>query len=153
MKWALQIGLVIFSLGILFCSQEETVRRIEIPKESQLHLAVRDGNVSLTERLLLEGAKVDSTDALGNTPLIMSVDLEELALVSLLVRSGANVNHRNIVGETALYRAVFRGNEKLVSVLLQAGANKTIVNAEGISPFELAEDRGEKKILKLLKSD
>lgn len=47
--------------------------------------------------LLSFNADVDTTDAQGNTPLHLAVDVANLSIISMLIKAGASLNTRNKV--------------------------------------------------------
>jgi ankyrin repeat protein len=63
-----------------------------------LHFAAQEGVVTIAEFLVQNGAKVDSTDRLGNTPLHYAVMNNHIAIVSLLIRHNAKCDIKNNEG-------------------------------------------------------
>jgi ankyrin repeat protein len=60
------------------------------------------GNVRITEYLLSAGAKIDATDATGQTALMWAARAGREAVVQLLLKSGADPAHRSFEGKAAV---------------------------------------------------
>jgi uncharacterized protein len=88
----------------------------------QFVMAGRIGQVERVKALLAEGAKVDSRDRNGDSPLNMAATKGNVALADALLAAGADVNLANIAGVTPLMGAAFSGNVQIVRKLLAAGA-------------------------------
>lgn len=69
-------------------------------RQSVLHLCAASGSVELAQILLVNGAQVDSLDALGETPLFPAVRGRGHDMVRLLLQHGANINIRSAEGVT-----------------------------------------------------
>lgn len=84
--------------------------------ETALHLAVREGQTSATELLLVNGAKVDVKDDEGNTPLHVAAIGGITLGVCQLLRRGANQNGCNGKGATPLQLAVDGVHADIVTI-------------------------------------
>jgi ankyrin repeat protein len=102
--------------------------------------------------LLYKGAKADTRDARGNTPLMITAQIGFVEGAQLLISKHATVDLTNSAGETPLIRAVQNRNAAMVQMLLQAGANpKKADNGAGLSALDYAtRDRRATAILKIL---
>ncbi len=94
----------------------------EININGQFVMAARAGRVEQTSAFLVQGAKVNSRDRNGDSPLNMAAAKGNVALVDVLLKASADVNLANIAGVTPLMGAVFSGNAEIVRKLLAAGA-------------------------------
>jgi len=101
---------------------------------------------SKAKMLIEKGADVNIADKLGNTPLIMSDDLQT---TKLLLEKGANIDHQNRFKETALMWAVSRGSTEMVKVLLEAGADTSYTCFKGNTALDYAKNRGSSDIIAL----
>jgi hypothetical protein len=88
----------------------------------QFVLAARAGRVERVQALLADGAKVNSRDRNGDSPLNMAASKGNAALVDVLMKAGADVNLANLSGVTPLMGAAFSANAEIFSKLLAAGA-------------------------------
>ena len=72
-----------------------------------------------TQALLLMGARTDSTDRSGATPLFTACEMGHVDCVRILLEAGGPVGRSNSAGEQPLYIAALRGHEACVEALLQ----------------------------------
>lgn len=94
----------------------------EININGQIVLAARAGLVDRVVALLGEGAKVNSRDRNGDSPLNMAAAKGNLALVDALLKAEADVNLANVAGVTPLMGAAFSGSAGIMQKLIAAGA-------------------------------
>lgn len=76
--------------------------------------------------MLEEGAKINSRDSLGKTPLHYAVDRygsASLDVVELLLNRGAKVDAEDDDNYTPLRTAVYNRNRKLIKLLIENGAD------------------------------
>jgi hypothetical protein len=100
-----------------------------LPPETNLHDAVRQGDMELVAELLDQNIDPNELDNNGNTALWYIRD--RLDILRLLIDNGADLNLQNRKGETILHGAVLSGVKKMVPILLEAGANPNIQDSEG----------------------
>jgi ankyrin repeat protein len=103
--------------------------------------------------LLTRGAKVETEDRDGISPLHSACENKDSAIAELLIRGGADIHKRTRQGATPLHFAVNAGHTFLVGLLLEKGANvNDAQNAEGVTPLHVAAANGHAEITKLLLS-
>ena len=115
--------------------------------------------------LLNHGAKVNSTDGFGSTPLIAAIGSGNVETVKLLLDKGANPNasldfdeegSTGARGESALAVAAAGGNADIVRLLLKKGAKVNYRFKAGglIGPtaLEAAQENGRTEIIRILKA-
>ena len=113
-----------------------------------LHVAVEYANFEMVKYLISKGAKVNSKDKVGRTPLLMLDDDEiGLEIFRILVKNGANLNLRDEDGQTPLMIACDDENIDLVKLLLDAGANPNIKDDEGETALKKTNSEAIKKML------
>merc|ERR1719342_646621 len=122
----------------LFIDQTDSGRYInELNKEHEgpLHFASRSGDKRTVELLVNNGAKVNITNQLGETPLHLAVENAKgsggektTELVQFLVERHANLELTDHRGHTAIMRAACGGHTDVVRFLHQRGANLTRVD-------------------------
>ncbi|ETL32860.1 hypothetical protein L917_14445 [Phytophthora nicotianae] len=139
-----------------------------------VHVAVNSGNVSIVERLLVDGANVNQLTRLdyaakrdtiqtatlsmnvadheGKTPLLHAVLLENYAFVQVLIEAGTDVNIYDQDGHTPLFVASQVQSENLVKVLLENGARVDSVTSCGDTPLSICCSDSIRSVLELYKS-
>jgi len=73
--------------------------------------------------LLRNGAKLESQDVNGNTPLHIATISNHRVLVRQLLSRGADVDAKNSAGDSPLDLAIQSGNQTITKLLKQYGAN------------------------------
>lgn len=81
-----------------------------------------DGDTELMERLLDEGAIIDTKNRHGRTPLIEAARRGNYEVAKFLIENGANINTRDNYDATALTYASRSGNSRIANLLLNYGA-------------------------------
>ncbi|EAN77209.1 ankyrin repeat protein, putative [Trypanosoma equiperdum] len=104
------------------CSGQQQQQRIDLDAAdadgwTPLHYAADRGFVSITARLLEEGANVNAKDGMKRTPLHLAATSGRVDVVKLLLSSGAMRGVKNVVGLTALECAKANDQVDTVSVL------------------------------------
>jgi len=108
------------------------------------HYAVSRNHKAVAEMLLAKGCVSDSTNALGQTPLLLAAreGSEDTALWMLDLGADPNVHGKDI-SETALYYAESHGQTILARALLKKGAHVDVkASLTGWSPLHAAVVRG-----------
>jgi Ankyrin repeats (3 copies) len=97
-----------------------------IERQTPLHLAVKNDDVSMVQLLLERGADPDATAANGNKPLYDAAESGYLNIVGLLLEFSANVEAFNIDQQrTALYQAVENGHNAVAKILSGVGPTRS----------------------------
>lgn len=78
--------------------------------------------------LIQQGANVNSTDLVGNTPLHFAAMEGHLRLVEVFLSINAQVNAVTTFGNIPLHYAAGGGHKEVVTLLLGKGANKEAKN-------------------------
>lgn len=117
--------------------------------------------VEVAEILINSGVSIDT----GLTPLIASISIKHIPLISFFIKkgavmyennrlaiieaahtnneeiinlvlsAGADINTKDRFGNTALHFAVDFGNEEVISLLIHKGANVNVKNLDNVTPF------------------
>ncbi len=90
-----------------------------------LHLALSKPSLPVIKALLARGAKIDTINKYGDTPLTICVrDGGRPDIVKVLIEHGANVNYRDQDGVTVLAMAKSTHDDKTTRLLEAAGARR-----------------------------
>jgi Ankyrin repeats (3 copies) len=115
---------VLASRSRLTSSAPHTVRTGDqcqaTPISADLVTAIRNANLQVVRKLLIDGTDVNARDAEGNTPLILASFYANPECVELLAYKGGDVNAANNAGATPLIRAAT--DYEKTRVLAAAGA-------------------------------
>lgn len=103
-----------------FWKEPPTLRVQEIKGRTALHLAVRNGNETMTRLLLEQGADATRQDSDGSTALHLAAEYGHDGLAKLLLDQTADPNEIDFLGRTTRFKAVLSGSEKVVKLLLDA---------------------------------
>ena len=95
---------------------------------SQIHNAIISDNLEELEKLLKLGENPDILNKSGETPLYVSVDIENYDAMIILLEFGADCNIQKNDGNTALHLATEKKNDIYICSLLSHGANPNIIN-------------------------
>ena len=118
---------------------------------SPLHCAVTSGH-ELCLKLLLDhsAAQVNSSDALGFTPLHIAARRNLLDSVRLLVQQKAELNCQDLRGRSPVMLAAEAGHLDLLEFLLDQGARQDTVDSKGNTALHLACQAGHTSTANLL---
>lgn len=121
-------------------------------KQTPLYGAAGHGNIAAAKALISLGAKVNSANADGRTPLFIAAYFSQLPIINLLAENGADINTReSIYGYTPLHAAALKGDTKTVKFLLSKGADVNTGDNLQRTPLQLAARYGFMETAKLLK--
>ena len=122
--------------------------------ESALHIVARGRDLNWLTFLLGKGARPDSQDRNGTTPLAVAAQLGWVEGAEMLLRGRAAVDLPNNRGETPLILAVQKRDAAMVRLLLGKGANpKRTDSAAGYSALDYARrDPRAASVLKMLET-
>jgi uncharacterized protein len=116
----LLIGVILLCSNMQYAFAQKGMDQINI--NGQFVLAAKTGQTQRVIALLEEGAKVNSRDRNGDSPLNMAAAKGNVALANVLLKANADVNLANVAGVTPLMGAAFSGNVEILRKLLAAGA-------------------------------
>lgn len=102
-------------------------QRQTVDRESPLHVAARAGQTEAIKLLVKHGAKINSRDGDGMTPLMSSMaDEQNTEVVETLLTLGASATAQDKAGMTALDHAAFSGRNKLVEFFIKRGVQLNV---------------------------
>ncbi len=106
--------------------------------EQELHNATIARDNPRIEYLLTRGAKVDTQDTDGQTPLMVAAKTGDLSVINGLLAYKANPNLKDHDGWTAAMHAVKLNDPKIFRLLGQYKADFNIVNKDNMSALAMA---------------
>ena len=109
------------------------------PDISELHNAIKHGDVIAVRRFLDGGGLVGARDVHGRSPLSMAATEGDTAIIRELLDRGADVNERWPGYDTPLVLAAMSGSLPAVELLLARGAK---TDADGVPVPELLNRLG-----------
>ncbi len=107
---------------------------------SPLHQAVLKGDKNKVATLLQQGAKVDTRDSRGRTPLFIAAENGDADTVQELLDHGANPTKGALLrhGNTPLHVAAQNGFNNVIELLLHKSTNADLQNSASQTPLMLA---------------
>jgi ankyrin repeat protein len=119
--------------------------------DDSLFDAVKAGDTAAVERLLDNGAAVESRTRDKATPLIEAALSDQREVAALLLTKGADVMARNSGGFTPLHAAAYSGSVPVAELLLENGAVLgDVANKAGASPLMVAAEEDHLAMVELL---
>lgn len=108
-----------------------------IPAEqSQLFIAITNNDEKKAIQAINQGAKINTKNSDGKTPLMIAVEKNNLILTNMLLENKANPNLRDNNKQTALHYAVINKNPEIVKLLLLYDAKPTIKDTHNNTPLD-----------------
>ena len=118
--------------------------------EPHLHIVARLNLLTLTKRLLNEGADANATDDNGRTPLHLAVKENAAAAAEVLLEEEADINATDANDNTLLHLAVVENAVAVAEMLLREGANVDAKNKDDWTPLHLAVRENASAVVKML---
>ena len=127
-----------------------------------LPYASENGDISMMQLLIDEGADVNGRNAYGDTPLIYALGRKQIEAVKLLIKSGADVNQPNAFGITPFMGVCAGDNIELVKLFAEHGGDPNLQFEDrtssagkppgggGVTALMMAAEYGTADIVKLL---
>jgi len=109
-----------------------------IESDTALTLAIKLGQISLSEMLIDNGANVNALLSVGYTPLMVAIRAKDIAIIELLLKSGANPDLTGKYQDTPLCTAIESHNLPLIKILVQYKANVNLSGRNNRHPLLLA---------------
>ena len=145
----------------LITAESDAAKRLDLVNfrdpvtgETPLTMAVAYGNERAVELLIAAGAKIDSPNRNGFTPLhIAASSGVRVEVLQVLLKSKPRPDLDRACGEpaaTPLYAAANGGHKSSVALLLAAGASIDWVDKNGMTPLYVAAYMGRKSVMKEL---
>lgn len=104
--------------------------------------AAEKGEQNVVASFLNSGVDIDTRDAHGWTPLMVSAFNGRDEVAGYLIRNGADIHARDMAGYGSLHWAAFNGYYNIVKLLIVKGANVNERSHHGWTPLLQAATRG-----------
>lgn len=118
--------------------------------EHNLMIAAAKGYNSEVERLIGEGADVDTETTEGATPLVFAVSNNNTETVKIILKYTALFDEPTSDYETPLLIAVKNSNSEIAELLIRAGSNVDYSDNYGATPLHYASIYGNLQMVDLL---
>uniref|UniRef100_A0A6J0V738 Transient receptor potential cation channel subfamily A member 1 n=1 Tax=Pogona vitticeps TaxID=103695 RepID=A0A6J0V738_9SAUR len=130
-----------------YTGEQPIIDALDGNKETLLHRAALFDHYELAEYLISMGAKIDSVDIEGRTPLLLATSCASWKIVNLLLSKGANVELKDHLGRNFLHLTVLHpgGLKHLNEHFLKMQHIKDLVtdeDNEGCTPLHYACRQG-----------
>src|SRR5688500_3608210 len=109
--------------------------------------ATSNNDHAAVQRMIQRGMDPNTSDAHGNTLLIIAASEGYFDLAKLLLTERARVRARNSIGDSALMLAAIRGHLEMVRLLAAYGAD---LNPSGWTPLHYCASGGHTEVCRLL---
>lgn len=119
-------------------------------REDQFINAVREGNETLVQSLILQGANACHTDSNGLNAMHHAVSSGKYGLISFLKEHRVPLNSKNSAGQTPIGLAISLGSLESVQTLISCGASLDEKDSEGNTPLLFAVKLGRTEAAQLI---
>lgn len=106
--------------------------------------------MKILEILMSSGVPLDEVNGNGITPLIDSIERQNIPLVLMFLKAGADTNKKDEWNELPLHSAVRYCNKDLVELLVSKGADINRTNNHGMTALHIACSRHHEEIIRFL---
>ncbi|MGA9629764.1 MAG: ankyrin repeat domain-containing protein, partial [Candidatus Rickettsiella isopodorum] len=111
--------------------------------------AVRHGCLGTVKFFVEAGARIDSKNLDGSTPLHLAAQYGYLNIVKYLLKKRSHLEIKDkIIGNTPLHLAILYDHFDIVKYLFESGADLNAINKWGDTPLSCAAKSGYLKIVK-----
>ena len=124
----------------------------ELSGQNPILTAVKTGNPTTVEKLLMAGISPNSKNSLAETPLSWATRHNQLSIVQLLLSHGANPNLHGSAEQAPIFDAVKQNNVSILTALLLAKVDTEERDSIGRTPAMLAVIKNKHALLRALLS-
>lgn len=116
-----------------------------------LHLAISANKLDLVKKLLMRGARLETRDGYGYTPLVKAVKYSApKEIVDLLLEHGVDVHAVAEDEKTALHFAAQNDDEDIMRSLFESGLSADVEDNDGWTPLHEAVYYGSEAAVEVL---
>ncbi len=131
------------------------VKQSDNSKNSSLHLASLNGNLSIVNLLLEIGCDPNAKNDENMTPLDLSCRMGNFEISKSLINHSniTDQKHLNDDGQYLLHLAAMRGENEVIRLLLSKGAKIDMLNEDNMNCLDIAIDHKQRDVIKILLED
>lgn len=118
--------------------------------DSRLRAAAAEGNAAEVRALLKQGARIESRDPTGATPLLIATHRNHVEAARALIEAGADVNAKDKIHDSPYLYAGARGLDDILKLTLRHGADLKSTNRYGGTALIPAAERGHVETVRTL---
>ena len=112
-----------------------------------MNLACRQNNLDAVKVLVLYGAEMNTSDNLGQTPLMAAIHNGNMLMADYLMKCPRNnaiatINAQDYAGTTALHLCAIYNNMAMAQILMMNGADPNKRNLNGQTPAAIMLSNG-----------
>ncbi|CAH1397543.1 unnamed protein product [Nezara viridula] len=98
------------------------VDAVDNDRQTALHIASTENDVSTVSSLLYQGAGVSTVDINGHTPLHLAARYGHYSVIEKFLNDYGRINHRDLLGRTPLQLSLNNGHQETTTLLKKWGA-------------------------------
>jgi ankyrin repeat protein len=131
------------------------VKQSDNSKNSSLHLASLNGNLSIVNLLLEIGCDPNAKNDENMTPLDLSCRMGNFEISKSLINHSNITDQKNLNddGQYLLHLAAMRGENEVIRLLLSKGAKIDMLNKDNMNCLDIAIDHKQRDVIKILLED
>lgn len=133
----LAVACVLFGTSQGYGSNPFERNLLQLEILTDLHKAVRDGDIEQVDALIEQGEDVNAKVGGGVTPLHLTGFNTETDIAASLLQAGADIDPVSDVLGTPLHWALYLGNNLIADMLILNGASVSEENSEEKLPFDV----------------
>lgn len=116
--------------------------------------AVQKNQIETVQAILKIDFPIDETNQKGETPLLIAVHNNQIAIAKQLIDAGADINKQDHIQDSPYLYASAQGKNEILAYMLEKGtADQTIYNRFGGNALIPAAEKGHLDNVKLLLAD
>ncbi|MFX1586932.1 MAG: ankyrin repeat domain-containing protein [Promethearchaeota archaeon] len=156
-KYFFKFIILLVSILLFYSCGKSPKKALEILENNKISFSpdefvyrARIGDLDTLKLFIIAGMSPDTTDSCGLTPLISSLESENIDMIQLLLDSDIDINKPDSCGNTALIKAILKSDHDIINLILSKNPDVNICNNIGETPLILSAMQGKKKILDTL---
>jgi ankyrin repeat protein len=104
-------------------AKHTNIKRMTLKLDDDLIEAAKTGSELELRKLITEGAKINTKDEHGKTPLMYTCENNMIEATRYLIKLGADIDAKDLKGWTPIIYSIFEQNYHIIDLLIESGAN------------------------------